>query len=88
MKSQIAKNTELSSRETILLIIGAALLFVCVTISGIYCLLPEPRGCEFLELGLFLTLIGVWGTYGVIRYTLSELVDRIKRINGMPEKKE
>lgn len=82
-KAKSAKNTESSSSEGILLIIiCAALLFVSFTIAGIFCLLPEPRGCAFLELGLFLTFIGVWGIYGVIRYTASELIARIKRING------
>ena len=79
------KNAEIKNfnkmRDDILFIIGATSLFVSILIAGIYCLLPEPKGCAFIELGLFLTLIGAWGTYCVIRLTVNELIARIKKVN-------
>ena len=57
------KDVQLSFGKAIMLYGGKALAIGAYFIAGIYCLLPEPKGCGFIELGLFFTMIGVCGLF-------------------------
>ncbi len=61
-----ANSEEKSTKDvyaTIMKYGGKALAIGVYFIAGIYCLLPVPKGCGFIELGLFFTMIGICGLF-------------------------